>query len=132
MRKLLRYIPLLLLVAILGTAVFNELSAQKKPVVESRSVGESTNGSLENGVRLPYKGTNYKYFSFISYYVLNRAYVHSRVYSAVLDGIYRYGFPVSGGSLILWNAASVREAKYLATGHTSADWRRDFMTTPVA
>lgn len=51
----------------------------------SQSIGTVSNGSLKNGVKLPYKGENYKYFSKLSYYILNRAYVNAKVYNTILE-----------------------------------------------
>lgn len=53
--------------------------------VKSQSIGQINNGSLISGVRLPYKGENYKYFSKVSYYVLGRAYLNARVYNTILQ-----------------------------------------------
>jgi len=52
---------------------------------ESASHGKVQAGSLKNAYKLPYSGNNFKYFSPLSYYVLGRAYVHSKVYKTVLD-----------------------------------------------
>lgn len=51
----------------------------------SQSIGTVSKGSLKNGVKLPYKGENYKYFSKLSYYMLNRAYVNAKVYNTILE-----------------------------------------------
>ena len=45
----------------------------------SISKGKVNNGSLINGRKFPYKGENYKYFSPLSYSLLNRAWVHAKV-----------------------------------------------------
>jgi penicillin-insensitive murein endopeptidase len=52
----------------------------------SKSIGPVHNGKIQNSYLLPYSGKNYKFFSPFSYYILGRAYVHSTVYSTVLDG----------------------------------------------
>jgi penicillin-insensitive murein DD-endopeptidase len=64
-----------------------ELPAQKKQLEKSESIskGEVGNGSLINGKRLPYKGKNYKYFSPLSYHLLGRAHVNSRLYRTIQD-----------------------------------------------
>ncbi|TKG91508.1 hypothetical protein EYV94_21005 [Puteibacter caeruleilacunae] len=54
----------------------------------SQSIGSVSNGSLTNGIRLPYRGRNYKYFSKLSYYILNRAYANAKVYNTVI-GAYK-------------------------------------------
>lgn len=52
--------------------------------IESTSIGSVGRGSLENGTLIPYKGTNYKYFTTESY-IGGRAYTHSKVAKTVLD-----------------------------------------------
>lgn len=52
---------------------------------QSRSNGSVRNGSLENGYLLPYKAKNFDYFSPLSYYLLNNAYVHSKVYDTMIQ-----------------------------------------------
>lgn len=52
---------------------------------ESRAVGSVGNGSLENEYLLPYRGLNFKYFSPLSYYILDNAYVHSKLYHTLID-----------------------------------------------
>ena len=51
---------------------------------ESTAVGSVRNGSLKNGYLLPYSGPNFRYFSPLSYYVLNNAYLHDKAYRAAL------------------------------------------------
>ncbi len=52
---------------------------------ESVAVGKVHDGHLQNGYLMPFRGENFKYFSFISYYLMDNAYVHSKVYKTVLD-----------------------------------------------
>ena len=52
---------------------------------ESRSIGSVRNGSLENGYILPYKATNFDYFSPLSYYILDNGYIHSNVHKTMID-----------------------------------------------
>lgn len=49
----------------------------------SLSFGKVNAGKIENAWLLPYNKDNYKSFSFISYYLLGRAYVNSNVYKTV-------------------------------------------------
>ena len=42
-------------------------------------------GSLKNGRRFPKKGTNFKYFSKLTYFIDNRAWVHEKVCMATLE-----------------------------------------------
>lgn len=82
-RNLLKYI----LVCIAGIGIIILLSPQlfNKNKGNSISVGAYNNGVLKNGFLLPRKGANYVYGSFFSYYLLGRAYVHSRVYKTIID-----------------------------------------------
>jgi penicillin-insensitive murein endopeptidase len=51
----------------------------------SRSIGSVRDGSLENGWLVPHKGPNFHYFSGVSYYLLDNAYVHSSVYNTLMQ-----------------------------------------------
>ena len=51
----------------------------------SISIGTRFNGSLENGYLLPYSGENFQSFSWISYYLMDNAYVHNKVGEVVLE-----------------------------------------------
>jgi penicillin-insensitive murein endopeptidase len=73
---------LLLLVLSLN---FNSCSNQPKGKGLSISQGSVSKGSLENGRRFPYRGSNFKYFSFLSYTFFNRAWVHSKVLDISLE-----------------------------------------------
>ena len=50
---------------------------------QSISKGSPGNGSLQNAAKLPYKGPGYRYFSPLSYYVLQRGFVHEKVRKTV-------------------------------------------------
>lgn len=52
---------------------------------ESRALGTVGSGSLENAYLLPYRGQNFKYFSPVSYFLLDNAYVHARVHRTLLS-----------------------------------------------
>ena len=52
---------------------------------ESESIGSVRNGSLKHGWLIPHQGKNFHYFSGLSYYILNNAYTHSKVYQVLLD-----------------------------------------------
>lgn len=47
--------------------------------------GSVGNGELKNAWLLPYRGTNFKYFSFVSYYLLNNAYTNNKVYNTIIS-----------------------------------------------
>lgn len=51
----------------------------------SESVGSVRDGKLNNGWLMPFQGENFHYFSRFSYYILDNAYVNSRVYQTLID-----------------------------------------------
>jgi len=51
----------------------------------SKSKGTVKNGELINGRRFPKKGNNYKYFSKMTYFLKNRAWVNSHVLDITLE-----------------------------------------------
>jgi penicillin-insensitive murein DD-endopeptidase len=77
-----KIILLFILLGILGT-----MSPQifHKNKGESISKGTYSSGSLENAYLLPKHGENYKCYSTISYYILGREYVHSKLYRTITD-----------------------------------------------
>jgi penicillin-insensitive murein endopeptidase len=64
---------------------FTDCSHKIKGSGTSESVGEVNNGSLVNGRKFPFRGTNYKYYSRVSYAVFNRAWVHEKVLKTCID-----------------------------------------------
>ncbi|MBN1951334.1 MAG: hypothetical protein JW801_09015 [Bacteroidales bacterium] len=52
---------------------------------ESRSEGTVGNGRLINGYKMPFRGGNFKYFSFTDYYLFGRCYLHSTLQKIVLE-----------------------------------------------
>lgn len=73
---------LVLIIAILIMA-WPEFSRQNKG--QSKSLGTYGGGQLENGYIMPFSGANFRYFSPMSYFMLNNAYTHHRVMHTVLD-----------------------------------------------
>ena len=71
-----------LLLLLLSISVFPELVHQNKG--KSRSIGTVKKGTIENPWLLPYSGTNFRYFSPLSYYVLNNGYANDKVYRTLL------------------------------------------------
>ena len=61
-----------------GIIMFGESDAP------SISKGSVANGSLENGKRVPYSGTNYRTYSFAGY-LAGRTFVHEKVREAILE-----------------------------------------------
>jgi penicillin-insensitive murein endopeptidase len=76
-----RWIILSVTVVLLGLLSIPELTHTNSG--ESESVGSVRNGKLRNGWLMPFKGNNFRYFSRFSYYILNNAYVNSRVYKTL-------------------------------------------------
>lgn len=52
---------------------------------KSESIGDYHKGSLKNGYLLPRKSHNFRCYSWLSYYLLRREFVHSDVYKTVLE-----------------------------------------------
>jgi penicillin-insensitive murein DD-endopeptidase len=52
---------------------------------KSISHGTVGNGELENAFLMPYSGANFRYFSPLSYYVMNNGYLNNRVHNTVLE-----------------------------------------------
>lgn len=66
------------------SSIFLISSCSVKKSGPSKSIGKVNNGSLINGVKFKYKQNNHSYFSFTSYYLLHRAYVHEKVQTITL------------------------------------------------
>lgn len=77
-----RHLILLVLTALLLYLAAPELLHQNEG--KSRTTGTVGKGKLENAWLMPYFGKNYRYFSPLSYYMLNRGYVHHRVHNTLL------------------------------------------------
>lgn len=52
---------------------------------QSISSGSVREGKLANGYLLPYSGKNFKYFSPVSYYLLDNAYCHHAVHKTIVE-----------------------------------------------
>ena len=82
MKKYLKYIILTVLILIVLLSL---------PEINHRNVGVSSsnggyrNGSLENSYLTPFSGPNFAYFSLSSYYLMDNAYVHHKVYKTLID-----------------------------------------------
>ncbi len=50
---------------------------------ESVSIGSVRNGSVQNAYLADWKGVNYSYFSFTSYFLADNAYLHSDIYHVI-------------------------------------------------
>lgn len=83
MRLKKRWIILILIGISMITCSIPEIIHENSGV--SESVGSVRNGKLNNGWLMPYKGSNYRYFSPFSYYILNNGYVHSSVHAALTN-----------------------------------------------
>ena len=66
-------------IVLLILVFINSCTTLPKGKGKSISNGKVNSGSLENGRKFPFKGVNFKYFSPISYSLLNRAWVHAKV-----------------------------------------------------
>ncbi|WP_273447253.1 hypothetical protein [Neolewinella agarilytica] len=52
---------------------------------KSTSKGSVSGGTLENGWLLPWSGENFRYFSPLSYFALDRGYAHHKVHQTVVE-----------------------------------------------
>jgi penicillin-insensitive murein endopeptidase len=78
-----RWIILGGIVALLGMLSIPEMTHANSGI--SESVGSVREGKLKNGWLMPFEGSNFRYFSRFSYYILNNAYVHSSVHKTLMD-----------------------------------------------
>ena len=83
--KKIKLLRLVLLIFLIGVTVTSIPQLFHKNKGESISLGIYSNGSLKNAYLLPRMGKNFKCYSFLSYYILGREYVNSKVYKTVLD-----------------------------------------------
>jgi penicillin-insensitive murein DD-endopeptidase len=72
---------LILLILICLICAYRELFYQNKG--KSRSEGDFAHGKLENAYLFPFSGNNYSYFSIFSYYIMDNAYMHSKMYNTI-------------------------------------------------
>ncbi len=82
MKKWLLWILLIVGIVIVILAI-PEISY--KNTGKSRSIGSVGKGGIENPYLMPYSGNNFRYFSQISYYLLDNGYVNSKVHATTLD-----------------------------------------------
>ncbi|HYV93454.1 MAG TPA: hypothetical protein VE978_16900 [Chitinophagales bacterium] len=75
----------ILLATICIAILLSTLQIFHKNKGESKSLGSTRNGKLVNGYLVPYSGTNYCYFSLLSYYVLGDAYTNSQLAATIAD-----------------------------------------------
>lgn len=69
---------------VFSLSLFSCSPKQIKGSGKSLSKGSVKQGSLENGRRFPKKGDDFKYFYKITYFIKGRAWVHSKICSAVI------------------------------------------------
>ncbi|MEN0047691.1 MAG: hypothetical protein AAF806_11585, partial [Bacteroidota bacterium] len=82
MKKFLKYLFLFLAAAAVILSI-PELIYENEG--NSKAIGSPGNGQLENPHLMPYSGENFRYFSPLSYYILDDAYLHSKVRSTLLS-----------------------------------------------
>lgn len=74
-----------MLISTLSLAVFSLSELTYQNTGTSQSSGTVGNGKLTNAHLLPYSGSNWRYFSPLSYYILDDAYSNSRVVVTLLE-----------------------------------------------
>ena len=100
-----RYFLLLSLIVTLFTCSLPELLHTNEG--ESKAVGSVRNGHIENNYLFPYSGPNWRYFSWLSYYLGNNAYTHSKVYRAAQVAYSRCETTCPGVTFRLMECANV-------------------------
>ena len=83
-RKLYRWIFLSILILFTGLRLNPNVLVYLDNDQPSKSVGTSWDGSLINGKRLAFKGSNFQYFNFLSY-LKGNCFVHDKVKQSLLD-----------------------------------------------
>jgi penicillin-insensitive murein DD-endopeptidase len=71
-------------VILVGICIFITPQIFHKNKGESESIGNYNGGSMEYGYLLPYSDKNFICYSWLSYYLLGREYINSKVYNTVL------------------------------------------------
>ena len=79
----------------------------------SESVGSVREGKLHNGWLMPFKGNNFRYFSRLSYYILNNAYVNSKVYDVLMDAYASCETSCPGKEFVLMECTRKRGGRML-------------------
>ena len=79
----------------------------------SESVGTVREGKLRNGWLMPFEGENFRYFSRLSYYILNNAYVNSKVYDVLMDAYASCETSCPGKEFILMECTRKRGGRML-------------------
>ena len=90
--KLVKYIKWTFLTAVLFVVILVSALSAREVFYNNKGVsishGTRSNGSLENAWLVPYSGSNYKYFSFYSFYIMDNAYLNDKVCRA-LEAAYK-------------------------------------------
>lgn len=81
MKKFIKYSALLLFIIAIILSIPEFLYKNEG---KSKAIGSPGNGQLENPHLMPYSGENFRYFSPLSYYILDDAYLHSKVQATLL------------------------------------------------
>jgi len=79
----------------------------------SESVGSVRDGKLRNGWLMPFEGKNFRYFSRFSYYILNNAYVNSKVYDVLMDAYQACETSCPGKEFVLMECTRKRGGRML-------------------
>lgn len=79
----------------------------------SESIGSVREGKLRNGWLMPFEGKNFRYFSRFSYYILNNAYVNSKVYDVLMDAYASCETSCPGKEFVLMECTRKRGGRML-------------------
>ncbi len=99
-----------------------------KNIGVSESTGSARGGKLKNGWLLPYQGPNFHYFSWVSYYILKNAYVHSSVHAVLMDAYKTCETTCPGKEFILMECTRKRGGRMLLHWSHQNGTSVDFMS----
>ena len=87
-KRLFKVFAIVIIVTAAATIILSFREMTHKNEGQTIKKGKWYNGSQENAWLMPYSGNNFKYFSFLSYYIADNAYVNDKVCRAV-TGAYK-------------------------------------------
>jgi penicillin-insensitive murein endopeptidase len=79
----------------------------------SESIGTVREGKLRHGWLMPFEGKNFRYFSRFSYYILNNAYVNSKVFDVLMEAYAACETSCPGKEFVLMECTRKRGGRML-------------------
>lgn len=124
-----RWVITTVLLLLMGTCSIPEITHKNEGI--SESTGSVRDGKLINGWLLPYRGDNFHYFSLSSYYLFDNAYVHSSVYSTLMDAYKTCESTCPGKEFILMECTRKRGGRMIFHWTHQNGISVDFMTPKI-